>query len=423
MKPLIQAEIKNGVATVMSDNPILEVTNLFGPRIAGNNEAQSFFTSLIENDEGFNMLMNTAMSRQLRALRDGATNGNAINIAEKVDGKFYLKNIPKMSFSPMTSDPDECCVVPGELQLCADKTELKMLCIEKCKTELEGLVDEMTGIQRNSIAYVAYQQMMINSGYPKADLPTIEQFEQLSLIAQFIALNMLTFLNGVLDVEQNGNIIKRFNGLAQVYAEPDIYTIDGSVGILEAFKEANARVRALGKSNFIGGFYLADRVAYAAVVEEVQEKPNGKYPSGWNVVTETKVRDGISYQDNSYYYDGFKIVESELLYIDTDTMDGNIQFIPQTVGLISGIPLDMPGSFIKQEYDKPKSTFVHWDKENVAFPDCWTDCNRIVNAGAVVRTESNQLIAITNIKSSYMPKVLSGIEGMININSYAPYIK
>jgi len=43
--------------------------------------------------------------------------------------------------------------------------------------------------------------------------------------------------------------------------------------------------------------------------------------------------------------------------------------------------------------------------------------------GAVVPLESNLLLAVTNIKTEYTPEILKGLEGLININSYAPYIK
>lgn len=418
-------EMKQGTPTLSSDNPILAVDSLIGGGLLGNNLAQSMFTALIEYDEGFNFLLNTQMSRQLKAMRDASNAGDNVPIfAYDKDKNLILENIPKMSFSPMTAEADSCCVIAGDLQVCKDATVLKELCLEKCKKGIDIMAESIGVAGSNSAVYAAYKQMLLGSGVPKKALPTIEEFEQLGLIAQFVVLNMLTFLNGLLTTEQNGNIVKRFSGLAQVYTNPDIYTIDGSVGILDTFKEVSVRTHAIGKRYFRDAFYLADKIAYSAINTEVQKKADGSYPTGWSVRSEQRTsHDGTTYTDNVYYYEDNRVVESELVYVDETELTGNILLVPQTVGIFSAVPLDMNARFIFNEFSKPKSAFVHFEDGKVDYPDCWSACTSLTNMGAVVSTEANLLLAITNIKSSFTSKVLKGIEGLINVNSYAPFIK
>ncbi len=418
-------EIKEGTPTLRSDNPILAVDSLIGGGLLGNNLAQSLFTALIEHDEGFTYLLNTQMSRQLKAMRDASNAGDHVPIfGRDKDNNLVLENIPKMSFSPMTAEADSCCVIAGDLQVCKDATILKELCLEKCKKGIDIMAEHIGVAGSNSAVYAAYKQMLLGSGIPKKALPTIEEFEQLGLIAQFVVLNMLTFLNGLLTTEQNGHIVRRFSGLAQVYTNPDVYTVDGSIGILEVFKEVSVRMHAIGKRYFREAFFLADKIAYSAIVTEVQKKADGNYPTGWSVRSEQRTsQDGKTYTDDVYYYENIRVVESGLVYVDETELTGNILLVPQTVGVFSAVPLDMNARFIYNEFSKNDSAFVHFEKGKTDYPDCWSACTSLTNMGAVVSTESNLLLAITNIKSSYTPKVLKGIEGLINVNSYAPFIK
>ncbi|AXH73414.1 MAG: hypothetical protein [Caudoviricetes sp.] len=417
--------MKNGIATIQSNDPRLVVDNLLEGGLLGNNLAQSMFTALIEYDEGFTFLLNTRMSRDLRAMRDASLAGDNVPIfrQDSETGKLYLENIPKMSFSPMTAEEDSCCVVAGDLQVCKDSTELKMFCLKKCKQGIAVMAEQIGVAGSNSAVYSAYKQILLNSGIPKKALPTLEEFEQLSLIAQFVVLNMLTFLNGLLDTEQNGNIVKRFSGLSQVYTNPDVYTIDGSLGVLNSFKEASVRMHAVGKRHFRDAFFLADRVGFSAIRSEIVKKADGNYPTGWYVRTEERIRDGFTYYEDVYYFEDIRIVESELAYIDSTSLDGNIHLVPRTVGIFSAVPLDMNAKFIYNEFNNSNSAFVHFEEGSENFPDCWSACTSLTNMGAVVSTESNLLLSITNIKSEFTPKVLNGIEGLINVNSYAPFIK
>lgn len=416
-------ETRGPVSVVKSDVPALNIDNLItGPKL-GTNVSQSLFTALIESDAGFEALMNTPMTRHLRAMRDASAGGEIVPIYyEDKDGNNVLKNIPKLSFSAMTSNPDECCVVAGDLQVCQDDTILKGICIEKCEKELDRMIGSVSHTSTNSAIYAAYKQMLIGGGVPKSSLPTIEQFEQLSLIAQFVMLNMLTFLNGMLQVERNGNIVKRFNGLAQIYAQPDVLSIDGGTGIVSAFNEVLCRMQVLGTKYFAGGFFMASRTAYLAIEKEIVKDRNGNYPVGWTVTEVTETTNGYSMPVKKYAFNGLPVVMSELLFIDDNTLAGDIYLVPPTVGIFSGIPLDMPGQFIMKQWKDPKSPFVHFDTQSEAFPDCWSSCDRLTNFGAVVSTEVNALLKITNIALSCNVESFQGIEGLINPNSYAPYI-
>lgn len=414
---------ENGATVVKSDLEALSIENLIVGGKLGNNLAQALFTSIVESDAGFAALMNTPLSRQLRAMRDASIAGENVPIyGEDADGNLTLKNIPKMSFSAMTSNPDDCCVIAGDLQVCQDETILKAICIEKCEKELNRMVAAVSGASTSSAVYAAYKQMLISEGIPKSSLPTLAQFEQLSLIGQFITLNMLTFINGLLSVEQNGNIVKRFSGLAQVYARPDVLPISGSVGIIEAFNQVLCRMNIIGSRVFAGGFFLASRTAYAAIQQEVIEKRDGKYPTGWTVTESTETVNGFQMPVKKYYFNSLPIIESDLVYVDPDTLDGDIYLVPPTVGIFSGVPLDMPGNFILQEWEKKTSPFVHFNESATAYPDCWTACDRLTNFGGVVATDANALLKITGISAGCDPEMYQGIEGMININSYAPFI-
>ncbi len=414
---------KNGATVVPSGLEALSIDNLIVGGKLGNNLAQALFTSIIESDAGFAALLNTPLSRQLKAMRDASVAGENVPIyGEDADGNLTLKNIPKMSFSAMTSNPDDCCVIAGNLQVCQDETILKAICIEKCETELNQMVAAVSGASTTSAVYAAYKQMLVGAGVPKSSLPTLAQFEQLSLIGQFITLNMLTFINGLLTVEQNGNIVKRFSGLAQVYARPDVLPISGSAGIIEAFSQVLCRMNIVGSRVFAGGFFLASRTAYTAIQNDVTEKRDGKYPTGWTVTESTETVNGMQMPVKKYFFNGLPIIESDLVYIDPDTMDGDIYLVPPSVGLFSGVPLDVPASFILAEWEKAKSPFVHFDKSSTAFPDCWVDCDRLTNFGGVVATDANALLKITGISSGCDAELYQGIEGLININSYAPYV-
>ncbi|MDT2484124.1 hypothetical protein P7D72_06190 [Enterococcus avium] len=413
----------NGATVVQSGLEALSIDNLIVGGKLGNNLAQALFTSIIESDAGFAALLNTPLSRQLKAMRDASIGGENVPIyGEDADGNLTLKNIPRMSFSAMTSEPDDCCVIAGDLQVCQDETILKAICIEKCEKELNTMVAAVSGASSTSAVYAAYKQMLVGAGVPKSSLPTLAEFEQLSLIGQFITLNMLTFINGLLSVEQNGNIVKRFSGLAQVYARPDVLPISGGAGVIEAFDQVLCRMNIIGSEFFAGGFFLASRTAYTAIQREVVPKRDGNYPAGWTVTDTTETVNGYSMPKKNYYFNGLPIIESTLVYIDPDTLDGDIYLVPPTVGIFSGVPLDMPASFILKEWEKPKSPFVHFDKSSTAFPDCWIDCDRLTNFGAVVSTEANALLKITGITAGCEPEMYKGVEGLININSYAPFI-
>lgn len=414
---------ENGATVVQSDLDALSIDNLIVGGKLGNNLAQALFTSIIESDAGFAALLNTPLSRQLKAMRDASLGGENVPIyGEDTDGNLTLKNIPKMSFSAMTSNPDDCCVIAGDLQVCQDETILKAICIEKCEKELNRMVAAVSGASTTSAVYAAYKQMLIGAGIPKNSLPTLAEFEQLSLIGQFITLNMLTFLNGLLEVEQNGNIIKRFSGLAQVYARPDVLPISGSAGVIEAFDQVLCRLNIIGLDSFAGGFFLASRTAYTAIQREVVPKRDGNYPAGWTVADTTETVNGYQMPVKKYYFNGLPIIESNLVYVDSEILDGDIYLVPPTVGVFSGVPLDMPASFILNEWEKKTSPFVHFNESATAYPDCWTACDRLTNFGAVVSTEANALLKITGISSGCEPEMYQGIEGLININSYAPYI-
>ncbi|MFB8449006.1 hypothetical protein ACFC3Z_07920 [Enterococcus thailandicus] len=413
----------DGATVVPSSVEALSIDNLIVGGKLGNNLAQSIFTSIIESDEGFAALLNTPLSRQLKAMRDASLGGENVPIyGEDADGNLTLKNIPKMSFSAMTSNPDDCCVIAGDLQVCQDETILKAICIEKCEKELNRMVAAVSGASTTSAVYAAYKQMLVGAGVPKNALPTLAEFEQLSLIGQFITLNMLTFLNGLLEVEQNGNIIKRFSGLAQVYARPDVLPISGSAGVIEAFDQALCRLNIIGADYFAGGFFLASRTAYTAIQREVVPKRDGNYPAGWTVTDTTEMVNGYSMPVKKYFFNGLPVIESDLVYIDPDTLDGDIYLVPPTVGVFSGVPLDMPASFILNEWEKKTSPFVHFNETATAYPDCWTACDRLTNFGAVVSTEANALLKITGVSAGCDPEMYQGIEGLININSYAPFI-
>ncbi|MGM0341677.1 hypothetical protein [Enterococcus sp. AZ007] len=414
---------ENGATVVKSDLEALSIENLIVGGKLGNNLAQALFTSIIESDAGFAALMNTPLSRQLKAMRDASIAGENVPIyGEDADGNLTLKNIPKMSFSAMTSNPDDCCVIAGDLQVCQDETILKAICIEKCEKELNRMVAAVSGASTSSAVYAAYKQMLIGEGVPKNALPTLAEFDQLSLIGQFITLNMLTFINGLLQVEQNGNIIKRFSGLAQVYARPDVLPISGSAGIIEAFDQALCRMNIIGIRVFAGGFFLASSTAYTAIQQEVTKKRDGEYPTGWTVIEETETVNGYQMPLKKYFFNGLPIIESDLVYIDSDTLEGDIYLVPPSVGLFSGMPLDMPAKFILQEWEKKTSPFVHFNEEATSQPDCWTSCDRLTNFGGVVATDANALLKITGISAGCDPEMYQGIEGLININSYAPYI-
>ncbi|MDG4968255.1 hypothetical protein [Lactococcus lactis] len=426
MKPIQtynNLEQRGGATVVQSSLDALSIDNLIVGGKLGNNLAQSIFTSLIESDAGFAALLNTPLSRQLRAMRDASLGGENVPIYGKdADGNLTLKNIPKMSFSAMTSNPDDCCVIAGDLQVCQDETILKAICIEKCEKELDRMVAAVSGASSSSAVYAAYKQMLIGAGVPKNSLPTLAEFEQLSLIGQFIVLNMLTFINGLLEVEQNGNIVKRFSGLAQVYANADVLGISAGGGVIAAFNQVLCRMNIMGASNFAGGFFLASRTAYSAIQQEIVPKRDGVYPAGWTVTETTETVNGYQMPVKHYSFNGLPVIESDLVYIDPDTLDGDIYLVPPTVGVFSGVPLDMPAPFILNEWKDAKSPFVHFDQTSTAYPDCWTSCDRLTNFGAVVSTEVNGLLKITGVSSGCDADMYQGIEGLININSYAPYI-
>lgn len=426
MKPIkafSNTRVDNGVTVIPSDVRELSIDNLIVGGKLGNNLAQALFTSIIESDEGFAALMNTPMSRQLKAMRDASVAGENLPIyGRNKDGDLTLTNIPKMSFSAMTAQPDDCCVIAGDLQVCKDETVLKAICIEKCEKEIDKMVAAVSGANSTGAVFAAYKQMLIGAGIPKKALPTLEEFEQLSLIGQFIVLNMLTFINGLLTVEQNGNIIRRFSGLAQVYANADVLTIAGNVGIIEAFDQALCRMNVVGFDYFSGGFFLTSRTAFTAIQKEIVPKRDGNYPSGWTVTTTTETVNGTTIPTKKYFFNGCPVIPSRLVYVDETTLEGDIYFVPPTVGVFSGIPLDMPASFILQEWEKKTSPFVHYSEASKAYPDCWTSCDRLTNFGAVVSTEVNALIKITGVSSGCDAEMYQGVEGIININSYAPYI-
>lgn len=416
-------EQRNGVTLVKSGAEALSIDNLIVGGKLGNNLAKALFTSIIESDAGFAALLNTPLSKQLKAMRDASLGGENVPIyGENAAGERTLKNIPKMSFSAMTANPDDCCVIAGDLQVCQDETVLKAICIEKCEKELDRMIASVSHASTTSAVYAAYKQMLVGAGIPKASLPTLAQFEQLSLIGQFITLNMLTFLNGLLEVEQNGNIIKRFSGLAQVFANADVLPISGGNGVLTAFDQVLCRMNIVGSEFFAGGFFLASRTAFTAIQREVVPKRDGSYPAGWTVTETTETVNGYSMPKKNYYFNGLPVIESRLVYIDSDTLDGDIYLVPPTVGIFSGVPLDMPAQFILKEWEDPKSPFVHFDETSTAYPDCWTSCDRLTNFGAVVSTEVNALLKITGISSGCDAEMYKGIEGLINVNSYAPYI-
>lgn len=417
-------EVKNGIATVQSGLDALKIDDLIVGGKLGNNLAQALFTQIIESDEGFKALLNTPLSQSLRAMRDATQGGENVPIyGRDADGNLTLQNIPKMSFSAMTSNPDDCCVIAGDLQVCQDATILKELCIEKCEKGIDKMAEAIGVAGSNSAVYAAYKQMMIGQGIPKSALPTLAEFEQLSLIGQFVTLNMLTFINGMLEVEQNGNIIKRFNGLAQVFAQPDVLTIDGSNGIEEAFDEIFCRLNVLGGlSQFAGGFFLASTFAYSAIQKVIVQNRNGNYPTGWSVVEGTTNVNGYDIPSNKYYFYGLPIIPSRLVYVDTDTLEGDIYLVSPNVGVFSAVPLDMPASFLLNEWEKRDSPFVHWSEESQAYPDCWTACERLTNMGAVVNTDTNSILKITSIASPCQAGSYQGIEGLLNVNAYAPYI-
>ncbi|MGX2947199.1 hypothetical protein [Enterococcus alishanensis] len=414
---------QDNVMVVPSGTENLSIDKLIVGGKLGNNLAQALFTSIIESDAGFAALLNTPLSRQLKAMRDASVGGENVPIyGQDTDGNLTLKNIPRMSFSAMTSNPDDCCVIAGDLQVCQDETVLKAICIEKCEKELNRMVAAVSGASTTSAVYAAYKQMLVGAGVPKSALPTLAEFEQLSLIGQFITLNMLTFLNGLLQVEQNGNIIKRFSGLSQVYARPDVLPISGTAGVIEAFDQVLCRMNIIGADFFAGGFFLASRTAYTAIQREVVPKRDGNYPAGWTVTDTTETVNGYSMPKKNYYFNGLPIIESKLVYIDADTLDGDIYLVPPTVGVFSGVPLDMPATFILKEWEDPKSPFVHFERTSTNYPDCWTSCDRLTNFGAVVSTEANALLKITGVSAGCDPEMYQGIEGLININSYAPFI-
>ena len=119
----------NGATVVQSGLEALSIDNLIVGGKLGNNLAQALFTSIIESDAGFAALLNTPLSRQLKAMRDASIGGENVPIyGEDADGNLTLKNIPRMSFSAMTSEPDDCCVIAGDLQVCQDETILKAIC-------------------------------------------------------------------------------------------------------------------------------------------------------------------------------------------------------------------------------------------------------------------------------------------------------
>lgn len=423
LSTIVDMDNKDFAVKAQSGLAELSIDNLIVGGKLGNNLAQSIFTQVIESDAGFAALLNTPLSRQLKAMRDASLGGEMMPIYSKnTQGQFTLKNIPKMSFSAMTANPDECCVIAGNLQVCQDETVLKEICIEKCESELERMVAGVSGASTTGAVFAAYKQMLVGAGIPKSGLPTLAEFEQLSLIGQFITLNMLTFINGLLTVEQNGNIIRRFSGLAQIYANADVMSISGANGVIEAFDQALCRMNVFGIDNFAGGFWLASRTAFSAIQKEIVKKRDGNYPSGWDVVDPTRSSNGYTVAAKDYFFMGLPVIMSAMVYVDTTTLQGDVYFVPPTVGVFSGAPLDMPAQFILDEWNKKTSPFVHFNETSNAYPTCWTSCDRLTNFGAVVSTEANALIKITGISSGCDHKVYKGIEGLININSYAPYI-
>lgn len=416
-------EMKSEIPVVKSNTESLSIDNLITGGKLGTNVSQSLFTALIESDPGFEALLNTQMSRTLRAMRDASAGGEIVPIMGKDnDGNFVLKNIPKLSYTPMTSNPDDCCVVGGDLQVCQDDTILKPICIERCESGMARMVENTTHTSSNSIVYAAYKQMMVGGGIPKASLPTLEQFEQLTLIAQFVLLNMLTFLNGLLEVERNGNIIKRFSGLAQVYANPDVLSIDGGQGVLGAFNEALCRMNVMGRKFYAGGFFLVSRIAFSAIQKAIVKNKEGNYPVGWTVAESTETINGYATPTKKYTFNGLPLIESDLVYVDTEKLSGDVYLVPPTVGVYSGVPLDMSPQFILREWDKKDSPFVHFDESSASYPDCWSSCDRLTNFGAVVSTEVNALLKITALDAPCKVEVYQGFEGLFNIDSYAPFI-
>jgi len=123
-----------------------------------------------------------------------------------------------------------------------------------------------------------------------------------------------------------------------------------------------------------------------------------------------------------YFFNGIPVIPSRLVYVDDELLQGDIYLVPPTVGVFSMVPLDMSPEFIMGEWEKKTSAFVHWDENAQAYPDCWTACTRLTNAGAIVSTEANNLLVITGLDSGCEAEAYQGIEGLINISSYAPYI-
>lgn len=309
----------------------------------------------------YSWLLNTSLSRRVRAMINSTENGMCILHKDATTGKYVIE-VPGTFWSLNFPDTSaECCWQPLDFAKCGANVPVNRLCLKDCDSIDDVIMDQIR---------------KINANY--GDIA--RRGETVRVVKDRVARLSLAFLtnnNVILGTDNNTtDILKPFHGLLQVMMNPAIVHIAGA-DILSAFDTLWCRLAVLEYDNVV---FAVHPIIYNSLLTVIRTGQNGQLPLGWT-------RSGDSVQ-----FHGIGFIQDKLVPIDRQTATGEIWMLSgDAVGL--WMASDLGG--IK------RPTYAGGQFNELPLVDgCGNECRWWYNYGAAFANNANKLAIIEGVPIS-----------------------
>lgn len=318
-------------------------------------ENASFVNEMQNNFPLADWLLSTQMSQRMRSLAE-----NGLINKYKEDGVWYLRLPNTLWTLPPENNEEECCWTLPDLDKCAGKAPLKLLCLKDCDNIEDLIIGQSTRLQaRDAVAPLAYAGDTLN-----------EVNDRIArLMMAFYTAH--TLIQGALNVQTN--LTKPFNGLVEIMSNPAIYSVPGA-SILAAFDEIGCRLSQLGLTGVV---FAAHPMIIESIKSAITPDQYNRRPEGWSVDNDGTIR-----------FKGARFIADKLVPYSTATATGDIW-------MLSG---DSVGAYLVTDLipaDAYRREGWSFDEDN-----CGTECRFYYNEGAAFANNANKLAVIKGVAAT-----------------------
>ena len=320
-------------------------------------------------------LLRTAYTQRVRAeLQDGCK-------TYKKDGQWVLSAPGEFWSEIPQNSAEECCWQPFEFSKCGGDFPLKLLCLKSCDSMMDIFMDRLVNLA-GDVNGIATSQEKRREAKRRVD--------RLSM-AFYTAYTAILGHTNV-----TSNILKPFNGLAQLMENPAVATINGT-NILAAFESVGCRLAILGGEDVV---FAVNPVVYQSILSVIVPSQYGQYPFGW-----TRNGDEIRFH-------GHPFLQDKLVPVDASDGTGELWVLNgEALGLFLATDL-MPGDdYIRIDGDYTKTPAN----------GCAEECIYYYNLGAAVGNNANKVMRIVDIPlSGACTAVIGDLGGLVTPQTLIP---